>query len=107
MKNSHSVLNGKKKARNFLMKEKAFFKTFISKIAGKKEVPVDIYQEEIPVVINDPVDIELLNEIQYIPGGIDDYLYNYLVIGNILPYVTVKNEKRLKTADLEESRITA
>ena len=89
------------------MKERISFKAFISKISGKKEVPTEILQEEIPVTIQDPVDVDLLNEIKYIPGGIDDYLYNYLVIGNILPYVTVKNEKRIKTTELEESRITA
>jgi len=103
MKKFYSVFNGKKKVVNFVMKEKISFKALISKIVGIKEVPVTIIQEEIPAVISDPVDIELLNEIQYIPGGIDDYLYNYLVIGNILPYVTGKNEKRIKLPILRKA----
>ena len=107
MKKFNSVFDGKKIVMNFLMKEKRSIKALFSKIAGKSKVPEIIIQNEIPAVISEPVDIDLLNEIQYIPGGIDDYLYNYLVIGNILPYMAIKNEKRINTTNLEESRITA
>ncbi len=89
------------------MKEVKSFKSFIFKMIRKKEILEEIIPESIPVIIPDPVDVELLNEIQYIPGGIDDYLYNYLVIGNILPYVTANTEKRIKTSTEVESRITA